>query len=91
MKNLKTFQSENKEGFIVNIDITKLLEDSPINIIRKLENWLKENHTDIYWDIEMHEGGTVYLEQYSNGYNIVFTGDNGIFRLKEIETETIEL
>ena len=46
------FQAENRQGFLVNID----LEQSFLKEV--LWQWLKAKHSEIYWDIEMHEGGS---------------------------------
>jgi|TARA_R110000824_G_scaffold67353_6_gene174382 hypothetical protein len=81
------FQAENRQGFLVNIDINKP------NLENLLWDWLKEKHSEIYWDIEMNEGGKVTIGfdsgNISKGKCITFSGDNGIFELVECETENI--
>jgi|TARA_R110000787_G_scaffold218674_1_gene327368 hypothetical protein len=79
------FQAENRQGFLINID----LDQSFLKEV--LWNWLKENHSDIYWDIEMNEGGSIKLEIDTNTSPkcITFSGDNGVFELVECEVENI--
>ena len=75
----KLFQSNCRQGHLVMVNMMdENLED-------KLWVWLKEEHNDIYWDIEMHEGGSIRIEHDT----IQFSGDNGIFTLEAVETETI--
>lgn len=87
MKNIKLFQSQDRQGFLISLDVEDLKNDTYSE--EKLINWLKNNHDEIYWDIELQENGTVNLEQYTDGYRIVFSGDNGIFILEEVEIERI--
>ena len=84
----KLFQSQDRQGFLVNIDINEI----SFNELAKdsLLNWLENNHNNIYWDIEANEGGNVRLENYTDGLQIVFSGDNGLFILEEIEIETVK-
>ena len=77
------FQAENRQGFLVNID----LEQSFLKEV--LWQWLKTKHSEIYWDIEMHEGGDIRLELDSSEKYITFSGDNGIFELVECEAESL--
>ena len=77
------FQMQNRQGNLVNINLNQK------NIEDKLFNWLEEKHNDIFWDIEMMEGGNVRIEKWTRGTTIVFSGDNGIFELEEVEIETI--
>tara|TARA_R110002126_G_C10236677_1_gene480623 strand:- start:41 stop:286 length:246 start_codon:yes stop_codon:yes gene_type:complete len=77
------FQSQDRQGFLVLIDI----EQSFLKEV--LWNWLEEKHNDIFWDIEMHEGGSISLALENDEKRITFSGDNGIFELIECETETI--
>lgn len=74
------FQSTTgRQNILVSIDLNQSeLED-------KLWNWLEQKHNEIFWDIEMHEGGSIRIETDT----IEFSGDNGIFTLEAIETETI--
>ena len=76
------FQSQDRQGFLVLIDI----EQSFLKEV--LWNWLEEKHNDIFWDIEMHEGGSISLALENDEKRITFSGDNGIFELIECETET---
>ena len=89
MKNVKLFQSQDKQGFLVTLDVEDLKKDKYADAV--LIHWLYENHNEIYWDIELQENGSVNLEQYTDGFKIVFSGDNGIFILEEVEVEKIEL
>lgn len=89
MKNVKLFQSQDKQGFLVTLDVEDLKNDKYADAV--LINWLYENHNEIYWDIELQENGSVNLEQYTDGFKIVFSGDNGLFILEEVEVEKIEL
>lgn len=99
MKNVKLFQSQDRQGFLVSLDIEDLKNEKHNfhflheDVKENLINWLKNNHNEIFWDIEMHEGGDVNLEQSAcyDTYSIVFSGDNGIFVLEEVEVEKIEL
>jgi hypothetical protein len=73
------FQSTDRQGFLVSIDLNQSeLED-------KLWDWIEHDHSEIFWDIEMHEGGSIRIEHDT----IQFSGDNGIFTLEAVETETI--
>lgn len=42
------------------------------------EGWIKER--DEYWDIEMYNGGKIYVDDYS----ICFSGDNGRLELSVV-------
>ncbi len=75
----KLFQSNCRRGHLVMVN---MMDD---NLEDKLWTWLKEEHNDIYWDIEMHEGGKVRVYKDS----ITFTGDNGIYELDECRVATI--
>lgn len=86
-KNVKLFQAQNIQGLLISLDIEDLKNDKFAGAI--LINWLKNNHEDIYWDIELHEKGSVNLEEYTDGYKVVFSGDNGIFILEEVKIERI--
>tara|TARA_R100000935_G_scaffold50784_1_gene76871 strand:- start:593 stop:841 length:249 start_codon:yes stop_codon:yes gene_type:complete len=80
----KLFQSQNKEGFLININVNQSY------LKEVLWAWLEENHNDIYWDIEMHEGGSIETNfDGLNGGFITFRGDNGIFELEEVEAENL--
>ena len=52
------------------------------NLIEWAENWIKDQ--DEYWDIEMYNGGNIYVDDNS----ICFYGDNGMLQL-EIITKII--
>ena len=88
-KNVKLFQAQGRQGFLVALDIEDFKDDRYAE--EKLINWLKNNHDEIYWDIELHENGTVHLEEFEDGCQIVFTGDNNSFYLTEVEIERIVL
>ena len=75
----KLFQSNCRAGHLVMVDI------AADNIEEKLWVWLEQKHNDIYWDIEMQEGGKVRVYKDS----ITFSGDNGIYELDECKVATI--
>lgn len=74
------FQSTTgRQNILVSIDLNQSeLED-------KLWNWLEQKHNEIFWDIEMHEGGSIKIDEDT----IEFSGDNGIFTFEAVDTETI--
>lgn len=74
------FQSTTgRHDILVTIDLNQeQLED-------KLWAWIEQKHSEIFWDIEMHEGGSIRVDADS----IEFSGDNGIFTLEAVETETV--
>ena len=74
------FQSTTgRQNILVSIELNQSsLED-------KLCNWLEEKHSEIFWEIEMHNGGHVVI----NKDEIIFSGDNGIFTFEAVEAETI--
>ncbi len=79
------FQTQNRQGTLVQIDIfEKGIKD-------KLWNWLENEHNEIFWDIEMYEGGSIIIQRDFRKLNssITFMGDNGIFELEQVDTETI--
>ncbi len=76
------FQSSDRQGFLVSID----LNQSELELKDKLWNWMREKHSDIFFDIEMHEGGRITL----NIDSIEFWGDNGVFTLEAVEIENIK-
>ena len=88
MKNVKLFQAFSREGFLVQLDISKLkmCESWSKDVLMK---WLETNHNEIFWDIEAHEGGSVQVSGRDGNIEITFRGDNGLFTLCEIEAETI--
>jgi hypothetical protein len=74
------FQSTTgRQNILVSIDL------SQSDLENKLWNWLEEKHNEIFWDIEMHEGGNIIIDKDE----IIFSGDNGIFTFDAVETETI--
>ena len=77
------FQSQHRQGLLVMINTEQSF------LKEMLWNWLEEKHNDIFWDIEMHEGGSIRLNLENNEKCITFSGDNGIFELIECETETL--
>lgn len=85
---MKLFQSQNRQGFLVQIDMSQISNNK--NGEEKLLFWLEENHNQIFWDIEAHDGGSVRIDDCTDGSRIVFSGDNGIFELHEIQVETIK-
>ena len=79
---MKLFKSTSgHQEILVNVD----LNQSELDLKDKLWNWLREKHSDIFWDIEMHEGGWVSIQ----GDEISFWGDNGLFSLEAADVETI--
>lgn len=77
------FQMQGRSGRLVQIDLNQK------NIDQKLFNWLEEKHNEIFWDLEMHEGGSVNITKYTEGFTITFKGDNGIFEMEEVIVQTI--
>lgn len=55
------------------------------NLEEKLWEWARWSHSDMFWDIEMQEGGSIKIDEDT----ITFSGDNGIFTLEAIEVQTI--
>lgn len=77
---MKLFQSTTgRQNVLVTVDTNQS------NVEDKLWVWLEQNHSEIFWDIEMHEGGKIMI--YDDC--IEFSGDNGIWTLEECETETV--
>lgn len=89
--NTKLFQSQDKEGFLVNINMDYIISinqrhDDMGASIQMLLEWLENLHYDIFWDIEAYD---VDINEFDEGYQIIFRGDNGIFELNEVEVESI--
>lgn len=79
---MKLFKSTSgRQEIILAVD----LNQNELDLKDKLWNWLREKHSDIFWDIEMHEGGWVAIQ----GDEISFWGDNGLFSLEAADVETI--
>lgn len=79
---MKLFKSTSgRQEIILGLD----LNQNELELKDKLWNWLREKHSDIFWDIEMHEGGRVEI----HGDEISFWGDNGLFSLESVHIETI--
>jgi len=53
----------------------------------RLHDWLRDNHEDIFWDIELHEKGLDGV--HFSGDEILFSGDNGRFTLNRISPEVL--
>ena len=70
-----------RNEILVNVD----LNQTELDLKDKLWNWLREKHSDIFWDIEWHEGGCINV----TSDQIYFCGDNGIFELEATDVETI--
>lgn len=66
-------------------DILVAIELSQSDLENKLWNWLEEKHNEIFIDIEMHNGGSIVIDEDE----IIFIGDNGTITLEVAETETI--
>ena len=79
------FQTQNRQGTLVQINIFEP------GIKDKLWKWLENEHNEIFWDIEMHEGGSIIIQRDVRKLNssITFMGDNGIFELEQVAAETI--
>ncbi len=77
------FQMQGRSGRLVQVDLNQK------NIDEKLFNWLEEKHNEIFWDLEMHEGGSVNITKYTEGFTITFSGDNGIFEMEEVIVQTV--
>jgi len=82
-----TFQSQDREGFLVSMDLVKLNANPDAEQI--LIKWLEDNHSQIFWDIELHSGGSVSFLDCGNGIEITFSGDNGIFQLEQVKSEIV--
>lgn len=79
----KVYQMQGRGGRLVQVNLNQE------NIKEKLYNWLKEKHNEIFWDIEMQEGGSVELYNRIDGDLIIFSGDNGIFEMEEVIIQTV--
>ena len=77
------FQMQGRSGRLVQVNLNQE------NIDEKLFNWLEEKHNEIFWDLEMHEGGSVNITKYTEGFTIIFRGDNGIFEMEEVIVQTV--
>ena len=77
------FQMQGRSGRLVQVNLNQE------NIDEKLFNWLEEKHNEIFWDLEMHEGGSVNITKYTEGFTITFRGDNGIFEMEEVIVQTV--
>jgi hypothetical protein len=77
------FQMQGRSGRLVQVDLNQK------NVDDKLFFWLKEKHNEIFWDLEMHEGGSVNITKYTEGFTITFRGDNGIFEMEEVIVQTV--
>jgi hypothetical protein len=73
--NRVAFQNKEK-GIVINVDLRNGFKD-------RLENWLRTQQEDIYWDIEFHEGGKIRLVPTVDGFQLEFVGDNGVFILEQ--------
>jgi len=54
------------------------------NLEEKLWEWARWSQSDMFWDIEMHEGAIKIDDD-----TIEFSGDNGIFTLEAVDVQTI--
>ena len=79
----KVYQMQGRGGRLVQVNLNQE------NIKEKLYNWLKERHNEIFWDLEMHEGGSVNITKYKEGITITFSGDNGILEMEEVIIQTV--
>ena len=88
----KLFQAQNREGFLVNInvDLISSIDQKWVDIgdsIKTFLEWLEFEHNQIYLDIEPYD---VEINEFEEGFQIVFLGENGIFELDEIDVELID-
>ena len=85
------FQSSDRQGFLVSIDLNQPKNE----LIEKLMTWMREEHSDIFFnEIEMHEGGEIKINFVNPKLKMIvdsieFWGDNGVFTLEAVETEKI--
>ena len=89
--NVKLFQTQDRQGFLVNINMDYITSidqrrDDMGESIQTLLEWLEHNHNDVYWDIEAYD---VDVNEFDEGYQVVFTGDNGIYELNQVDVESI--
>ena len=77
------FQSQDRQGFLV------LIDTEQSNLESVLWDWLQDKHLEVVLDIELWLGGSIKLENYSDGKTIQFSGNNGIFKLEEVFTEEV--
>ena len=83
-----TFQSQDREGFLVSMDLAKFNANPDAEQI--LIKWLEDNHSQIFYDIEMYwSKSSVRIDNYGHGMEITFSGDNGIFVLEEVKSEIV--
>tara|TARA_R100000935_G_scaffold32482_1_gene53014 strand:+ start:6100 stop:6333 length:234 start_codon:yes stop_codon:yes gene_type:complete len=75
----KLFQSNCRQGHLIMVDMDMA------DLEERLWVWLEEKHNEVYWDIEMHEGGSVKVTPSL----ITFSGDNGIYELEECVVDNI--
>ena len=85
------FKTDNRTQELVFVQLEKVNGELEIKNPNELINWLEEKQFDAFWDIEMHEGGKVFINEISGGGSeITFSGDNGIFtmtqQIQQIET-----
>lgn len=89
--NVKLFQSQDRQGFLVNINMDYVnsihqRHDDMSASIQILLDWFEKMHYDIFWDIEAND---VDINEFEEGFQIVFSGDNGIIELDQVEVESI--
>ena len=83
MKTTRFYQNANK-------GVTLALETSNIEspaVAQQLAMHLQDQYEDIYWDIEMHEGGHVLVSEEE----ITFSGDNGVFVLDRVHLWEVKI
>ena len=82
------FKTDNRTGELVFVQLERVNGELQIKNSEQLINWLEETQWDTFWDIEMHEGGRVFINEISGGGSeITFTGDNGIFTMTQLKEE----
>ncbi len=84
---VKLFKANGKDGDIfVNVKLKRTNNVLEIVNPNELIDWLNFNYDEIYWDIELQEGGSVSIRECRwDGDLITFKGDNGIWEMKELE------
>ena len=89
--NVKLFQTQDRQGTLVNVNMDYVISihqrhsDMGASIQMLLE-WLENLHYDVFYDIEAYD---VDINEFEEGYQIVFVGDNGTLELDQVEVESI--
>lgn len=81
MSKITLFQDTSNQNILLNVDMSL----SATELHDSLWKWLEFQHVNIYYHIELYEGGSISIENDT----IVFMGDNGMFELNAISVETL--